>query len=250
MLILAQVDPKLVERAAVATGEQVKDNPLWVVVIALGAIVAVMLTAVIWWVRVGHPQQMAARLADRKERADRADAERKARAEEKALDRQLLKDVALASITQAQDGARATVAEITKEVGERVKDVQVEVSQAHDTSRQIHKLLAGVAGKLGVGAAFLIFTVGCGPNEFQIRSMKTWSARARTACTVSGACPAEQACVQGVVDAAQPEAGGYSTRLPASRTTSRCIPRSSTTSSLLCAPPTDQRLGLRDVPLR
>lgn len=147
MLILAQVDPKLVSKGV----DMAHENPVWVVVYVLVAIVAVILFPVVWYIRKGHPDLMAARAADRKERADRAEAERKARAEEKALDRQLLKDVATAAIAHAQDGARATVSEVTKEIGERVQDVHDQVSQANEITRRVDRNLLAIAAKLGVG---------------------------------------------------------------------------------------------------
>lgn len=148
--LLAQVDPKFIERAAIGTGAAAKENPLWVVVIALGAIVAVMLLAVIWWIRKGHPDTMTARAAAIKAGAERAEADRKARAEEKSLDRQLLKEVALASITQAQDGARAAVSEAHRTIGERVADVKDVVTAGHEINKSNQTMIRAIGVKLGL----------------------------------------------------------------------------------------------------
>jgi flagellar basal body-associated protein FliL len=158
--MLAQVvDPKVQVKAL----EMGQENPLWIIVGVLVGILVLAALIALWLIRVKWPDDTKARAAAEAARDARHDKELAARKEENDLNRQLYQNVAIAAIATAQDNARASISEVTKEIGERVRDVKDEITASHDTSRQIQRSVAALLARLGVVVG-LIGLLGFNPK--------------------------------------------------------------------------------------
>jgi hypothetical protein len=56
-------------------------------------------------------------------------------------------------------------------------------------------------GPVAAALLLLLPLAGCGPTPAQIYEMGTWSAAARAACKIPGACPAERSCILSIIEA-------------------------------------------------